>query len=186
VGKIGSMTAYAKNRKERGLVGGTLRAVQKAIASGRITKGSDGRIDFDRADRDWEANLNHRKRRSPRSKKKQSVISNQTNSLGENEASLGNIPTESFLEAQRRHEWLKVQKEDLELRRRRGELVELSDIEIVWSNIVSASQDRFLGIPGKLAPRLVSISSVHECQILLEREIREALALLTEYKPNAA
>ncbi len=175
---IGSQAAYARHRKERGLIGGTRRAVQKALASGRITAGSNGQIDFERADRDWEQNLNHRKR--PARREQSQVQPHESSSPS------GDISTESFLEAQRRHEWLKVQKEELALCKRRGELAEVSEIEEVWGHIVSATQDRLLGLPGKLAPRLASVVDVHECQQLLDREIRQALSLLIEYQPNAA
>lgn len=51
-----SQRAYARHRAERGLPGGTLRAVQKAIAAGRIQLTPDGLIDPDAADAAWEAN----------------------------------------------------------------------------------------------------------------------------------
>jgi hypothetical protein len=147
--------------------------VQKAIKTGRI-KTVDGKIDFDQADRDWESNSDHR--RQHRKKQKQSSPAH---------GSIEVMPAETFLEAQRKHEWLKVQKEELELRRRRGELAEVREIETAWGSIVLASHDRLLILPGKLAARLAAISDVHECQTLLEKEIREALTLLTEYPPNA-
>lgn len=43
---------YAKYRRSKGLPGGTHRAVQKAVASGRI-RVIEKRIDADQADRDW-------------------------------------------------------------------------------------------------------------------------------------
>lgn len=52
----GTVTAYARHRRAKGLPGGSLRAVQKARDRDRINFGLDGMIDFDTADRDWEAN----------------------------------------------------------------------------------------------------------------------------------
>lgn len=51
-----SQRAYAQHRKDHGLPGGSLRAVQKALEAGRITKNEHGKIDPGQADRDWAAN----------------------------------------------------------------------------------------------------------------------------------
>jgi hypothetical protein len=49
-----SLRAYARSRKERGLTGGSLQAVQRAIETGRIVKAADGKIDPTAADSDWD------------------------------------------------------------------------------------------------------------------------------------
>ena len=49
-------TAYAAHRKALGLPGGTLRSAQHALADGRITIGSDGKLDPAEADRKWRDN----------------------------------------------------------------------------------------------------------------------------------
>jgi hypothetical protein len=56
---------YARYRKAKGLRGGTVRAVQKALASGRIVAGADGRIDADAADAAWAANTDVALQRGP-------------------------------------------------------------------------------------------------------------------------
>src|SRR5881628_3075144 len=50
-----SLRAYARSRKERGLPGGSLPAVQKAIQTKRITAGEGG-IDPEAADEAWARN----------------------------------------------------------------------------------------------------------------------------------
>ena len=52
---VGSMRAYARHR------GCTLRAVQKAVASGRVSLMPDGSVDFATADAAWLANSRHRR-----------------------------------------------------------------------------------------------------------------------------
>jgi len=54
----GSGRAYARSRRARGLRGGTPRAIQVALSTGRIAQavGRDGLIDFLRADELWEEN----------------------------------------------------------------------------------------------------------------------------------
>jgi hypothetical protein len=49
-----SLREYARSRKSRGLAGGTLHAVQKAIKSGRIEQLENGRIDRAAADTAWD------------------------------------------------------------------------------------------------------------------------------------
>lgn len=51
-----SQRAYAEHRRNRGLPGGTHRAVQKAIERQAIFPEPDGKIDPDRADLDWARN----------------------------------------------------------------------------------------------------------------------------------
>ena len=48
-----SLRAYARSRRSRGLPGGSLAAVQRAVASRRITLTADGKVDQDVADRQW-------------------------------------------------------------------------------------------------------------------------------------
>ena len=48
-----SKREYARSRKARGLPGGTLAAVQKALASSRIEETADGKISSAEADRTW-------------------------------------------------------------------------------------------------------------------------------------
>ena len=48
-----SARGYARHRRAAGLQGGTLRAVQKAIAAGRITTEKGGRVNPQTADQQW-------------------------------------------------------------------------------------------------------------------------------------
>ena len=50
-----SIRAYARNRRARGMSGGSDAAVRKAIRTGRIMLNSDGTVDAERADREWAA-----------------------------------------------------------------------------------------------------------------------------------
>jgi hypothetical protein len=57
-----SLRAYARSRRARGLPGGTLQAVRKALASGRITAVA-GKIDPAAADAAWLRNTPPKPRR---------------------------------------------------------------------------------------------------------------------------
>jgi phage terminase Nu1 subunit (DNA packaging protein) len=72
----------------------------------------------------------------------------------------------------------------LEVRRRKDELVEASDVEQGWSKLILAMRSRLLDLPGKLAPRVVRISDVIEVQELIRKEIYAALTALSQYDPE--
>lgn len=55
-----SQRAYARHRRSKGLNGGTLQAVQQALAAGRIKAEPGGRIDSREADRSWAATTSPR------------------------------------------------------------------------------------------------------------------------------
>jgi hypothetical protein len=58
-----TLRGYARSRRQRGLPGGTVEAVRKAVASGRISLTAAGKIDPGRADADWAVNSRPRPRR---------------------------------------------------------------------------------------------------------------------------
>jgi len=61
-----SQRGYAALRRKRGLPGGSLSAVQKAVKAGRITLTPDGRIDPVEADRAWLRNTDPPRGQTPR------------------------------------------------------------------------------------------------------------------------
>lgn len=93
---------------------------------------------------------------------------------------------DSFSEAQRRHEWAKVEKEELTLRLRRGELIERSDVKAEWTQAANAFRNQLLLVPDKLAPKVAVCSDVRECRALVEEEMRRVLMIFSETQADAA
>lgn len=58
----------------------------------------------------------------------------------------------------------------------RGELVPVADAEAAWTAIIGVARERLLGMPSKLAPRLVGLTSAGEALSILEAEVHAALA----------
>jgi hypothetical protein len=172
VGVVGSMRGYAKHRKALGLNGGSLAAVQKAIKSGRIQLVDGGKIDFDQADKSWEANSDHRQQRI--SKAEAPAVKPVNPEVAD-----------TFLEAQKRHEWLKVQKAELELALRREELLERDQVKDEVSKMLSMFKNKMLYIPSRISQRLGSITDDRERRAIIDHEIKEALSVLSEYEPDA-
>jgi hypothetical protein len=173
VAVVGSLRAYAKHRKDLGLTGGSLAAVQKAIKSGRIQP-VDGGIVFHEADKSWDANSDHRQQRRARSLEVPGHF--------QADPAMGG----TFLEAQRRHEWVKVQKAELELKVKEGELWASDKVQEEWDALVTSTRSHLLLLPGKIAHKLAASAEPLECQAILDKAIKEALKSLSEFKLHAA
>jgi hypothetical protein len=168
---------YAKHRKQLGLSGGSQPGVSKAIKTKRITCNADGMIDPVQADKDWEENSNRRQRRD--------VKSNSLASAEQIQITEGKTGG-TFLEAQCAHEWLKVRKEEMELKRKRGELWDAGQTQSAMDDLVSVTRSHLLLIPAKLSHKVAPITDPAECQAIIDREIKEALKSLSEKKLHAA
>jgi len=78
-----------------------------------------------------------------------------------------------------RHEAVKMQKTQIEVDRLRGEYVSIAELAPVWSQIAATVADRFNNMAMKLAPSLVMIADAEIIEAAIEREVRDALNLLS-------
>jgi hypothetical protein len=156
-----SQSEYAKLR------GVSKNAVSKAIKANRIFL-VDGKLDPDLANRDWEANSNHRQQR--KAKAPESIAPAAAGSLevagtpklvGPPELDEG-----TFHDAQRQLEWEKVRKQRQARKLREGELVLAADVVKEWERHIDAVKNRLLLLESKVPA---------ECRALVGREIRSAL-----------
>ena len=92
----------------------------------------------------------------------------------------------TFFEAQRQHEWLKVQKEELALRIRRLELLEREEVKAEWAKGLNAFRNQLLLVPDKLAPKLAACSDTLECRALIYAEMCKVLDIFSEPTADAA
>lgn len=67
----------------------------------------------------------------------------------------------------------------------RGEVIPAADAEAAWIAIIGVARERLLGMPSKLAPRLVGLTSAAVALRILEAEVYAALTDLagTEVHP---
>jgi hypothetical protein len=150
-GRRVGLRAYARHR------GVTLSTVQKAIAEGRITRGKDGKLNVQEADRDWTAN---------------------TRPTADGDA------TNTLAEANRRKALADAELKELELAERRGELVPLEVHRVRVEALVSRLNATVRGLRGRWAPHVIGIESAQEAQIRLGPLINELLRELTETEPE--
>lgn len=80
--------------------------------------------------------------------------------------------------AKAKHEVWKMRKTELEVARMEGEYVPLEDVDRMWSNICGTVASRLSSLPQKLAPSLVAIEDPDAIEAAIEREVREAMAMM--------
>jgi hypothetical protein len=136
-----SIRQYAKHR------GCALSSVQAALAAGRIAAEPDGKLDAARCDADWALNTDHTKPRAT-----------------------GPQP-ETFASARARREAAQAELAELELARRRGDLLDAREVARDAFNCARATRDALEHVAPRLAPHLLSLTDVGEA----ERIVREAI-----------
>lgn len=175
-----------KSSREIGLVLNVSHtAINKAARAGRIPKLADGSFDLKAVKKVWERNADQHQRQRGTAAKRRPVEAGPivTVASAEGEAETGKT---DFLEAQRRREWLRVAKEELELDLKRGKLLAAEDVEKEWSSMVASARNRILLMAAKLAPKMAACADVRQCQAMIEKEIKEALKALSEEEREVA
>jgi hypothetical protein len=153
-----TLRGYARHR------GVTLRAVQKAIAAGRISapvRGSRPMVNVQRADRQWA----QRTRPS-------AIKGSSSDAL-------------SFSRSRSQREFYNAKLARLEYRRRSGELLEAEAVRKRIASLVGEARDALLNLPDKVGPVLVSQTNVNEVIATLRLEIQSALESLSRLSPKA-
>jgi len=155
---------YARHRKERGLAGGTHKAVQAAIRDGRLMRAvRDGKIDASIADSEWRAvTLSQRIPRTGPTAPQH---------WGDDDELPPGVP--SLAESRARREAAEAALSEIELAEKRGELVLAKDVESKIVNVFAHCKTKLLAVPGRIRQSDPGMSDV---QIdLIEAAIRAAL-----------
>jgi hypothetical protein len=158
------------------ILGISVQRVNELGRKGKIQRESDGGWDLVKVNASLRRNLD----------KHQAIRSlGQTAQANMSPLEGGEGEGETFSEAQRRNEWLKVQKSELELALRREELLEKAQAKEEWGKLLTAFKNKLLYLPGKVARKITPITDDRKCRSLIEHEIKEALSILSEYEPDA-
>lgn len=172
-----SQRGYARHR------GVSHTAVQKALATGRITAGPDGKIDADQADASWAATTDISKpRNSVSGKPKPSAQPSAPH--GPNGAGNGVVHWEPHRVAVQlataradREEYL-AKLARLEYEMKSGNLVSIDDVREQIFALSRRARESVFGIPDRIAPILAGESDPATVHRLLLDELRAALAEL--------
>lgn len=171
-----SLRKYAAHRKASGLPGGTLRAVQEAIANGRLTTSltEDKQIrDAHEADAEWAA----------------STKADYVPLTGPSSPIATSSPATSsgngLAEARARREAAQAELRELELAKQRGELLPLEEFEERLEQVeermktaFTRCRNKLLAIPARARQRDPSLSARQ--MTLLEGLVRDALVELAD------
>ncbi|MTI49692.1 MAG: hypothetical protein FH761_17820 [Firmicutes bacterium] len=87
-------------------------------------------------------------------------------------------------EERAKHEQLKRQKTELQLKVMKGELHHSEDVQSVMNDMLSNFRAKVIALPAKVAPMLLSRSNASEIQDILQNECYEALKELSNYDPK--
>lgn len=183
-----SQREYARQR------GVSHRAVQKAIASGRIATLPGGKLDPEAADRDWDRNTAAPK---PSAKPKAAASQPPTSQVGPDSprgGAPGPVPQApgppepqgvSYAASRAVRETYLARMARLDFEERQGRLVELEEVKRVCFEAARRSRDMLRAIPDRVAPLLAGTHDVHECQQILREEVQRACEGLFEiFKPS--
>lgn len=153
------ITEYARHR------GVEDAAVHFAVRAGRIRRNSDGMIDADAADRDWEANTQDRTpaKAGPARGYYQGT---------EGERALEPVPGITYSDARALREVYVAQKHKLSIKERTGELVPRRDVEEEASKQFRLLRDACFNLPPRLAAQLAAESDEAACFDILEASLR--------------
>lgn len=177
-----SIRAYARHR------GVSHVAVKKAIDAGRITPETDGTIDPERADRQWEQNT-----ASPR---KPATVSRPAapaeaprptmRETAEPVAPPLSAGGTSLLQARTVNEVVKAQTNKVRLARLKGELVDRPQAIAHVFKLARAERDAWLNWPARISAQMAAKLGVdaHTLHVALETAVRDHLQELGEMRPR--
>ena len=94
------------------------------------------------------------------------------------------IPEEDHQAARTRREIAEANLAEMREAEERGKLIQVSAIRATWAARIASTRDALLQIPSRLAPVLAAETDLAAVTLLLEDEIRQALAELSREEPD--
>jgi len=179
-----SIRAYSRHR------GVSDTAVRKAIQSGRITLGDDGRIDPQLADAQWSVNTDAAQQRKavPQREVPQEAVTSVREALSAAPSPLGGMGASTgasaggttLMQAKTANEVLKAQTNKVRLARLKGELVDKDQAVAHVFRMARAERDAWLNWPARVAAQMASGlgADSHALHVLLEKAVRDQLTAL--------
>lgn len=167
-----SLRGYAKHR------GVSLKAVQKALASGRITKREDGLVDPETADLNWSRNTAPR----PQPSQKPATVVAHHNVQHHSDAPAREPSEPARLETGLEYSKARAVRESylarltkIDFEERSGKLVSRDEVQVAAFDKYRQFRDRMLNIPDRLAAEAAAESDASRVHELMTSEIRKAL-----------
>lgn len=150
-----NLSEYARHR------GVSHQAVMRALKEGRITKETDGSIDPDKADEQWQANTDFS--RNP----------DKTRRTVNGETAPASGPDYNVSRAVREAYTARLAK--LEYEEKTGLLVKAETVKLQWFNTLRIVRDRMLQLPDRLASTFAAELDANKIKAAMDSEIRRIL-----------
>lgn len=181
-GQLISLRAYSRHR------GVTLSAVQKAVSSGRIRL-IDGKVDPDVADIQWARNTqaDQQERGSlEQFEKTQAQVFDLSGLEIDSSPAARAMPATNTLASEKTEtETIRRQLLEIELRKKRGELVEIDSVRRAWGEKVRAARESLDTMADRLAPIIAAETDVKKVDAMLRAEVRQAMTNVAQLLPQA-
>jgi hypothetical protein len=175
-----SLRAYSRHR------GCTLKAVQKAIETGRITLIGE-KLDAEIADYQWAKNTrpDQQERGSlAQFERTQADLASQVPGESSPAAAAENRGQGNNLSIEKSEtELVRRQLLELQLAQKRGELVRTDDVEKAMANKLKTASEILNSLADRLAPQLAAETDVNKLDAMLRSEIRRAMAAIVGQAP---
>lgn len=173
-----SLRAYARHR------GVSLKAVQKAVASRRITLTPEGKVEPETADAAWAANTDPTKPRNsvtgnPKHRRvpgepSTPMSSGPSNGPHEGSGEATRLPSaggEGYVTARTRRENIRARREWIALERDTGALISADEVRAACFAEARRARDRLRALPAELAPVVALLSDPRECERAIQKLI---------------
>jgi hypothetical protein len=175
----------SSNRALAKALGVSETAVRRAEASGRIGREPDGSWDIERVQSQWRRNTDQAQQRQPPPGLKpvpEAAVGVVRQTLQEQGLPAGGGMT--FLQARTANEVLKAQERKLRLSKLKGELIDRARATATLFRLAREERDAWTTWPARVSALMAAElgTGAHAMQSVLERHVREQLALLAEPK----
>lgn len=175
-----SLRAYAKHR------GVSDTAVRKAIKSGRIQAESDGTIDIDKVDKQWDRNTDRAQQRKSSGATKavpKAALDAVADTLSESGNTGGGT---TYMQARTANEVLKAQTNRIKLQQLKKELVDRAKAIAHVFRMARSERDAWLSWPARVSAQMAAELGVdpHKMHVMLESYVRQHLSELSDIQPK--
>lgn len=151
-------------------------AVQKRIKGGTLDPLPDGKLEWSTVEKQWTRNRDQSQVRTGATAARTHSAPIPVSRIGQSER--------NFADAKTKREYVRLEREALELKRLKGELASIGEINAFVAGMIIRSRDILMRIAPELKDRLAEQSNPHECEKLVAAEITRALNELAQYNPS--
>lgn len=78
------------------------------------------------------------------------------------------------------HELVKKEKTEIEVRRMRGELIEVQAVKALWGEIINTVMQNMIHLPSKIAPMVIGKTNQNEIANIIDVEISNVLDIIAD------